>query len=111
MAATADSNSTNVLTALGTLIGYLGSEVATQDLFERQLWPQRFYNGVSLRNLWKLALIMPMGGPLHAAALQTLDTFFKNGLFKGDRLGKMLGSAFFRDSQAEYTTYKNGVRL
>ena len=63
------SNAANVLGALGTLIGYLGSEVATGVLFERLLWPQRFYNGISTSNAWKLALFMPMGGPMHKAAL------------------------------------------
>src|SRR5258708_39160987 len=87
-----NSNSANVLSALGSLIGYLGTEVAPGDLFERQLWPQRFYNGFTIYNAWKLALLMPMGGPLHKAALQTLDKFFKNGLFKGGSLGRMLGT-------------------
>jgi len=104
-----NSNSANVLSALGTLIGYLGTEVATGDLFERQLWPQRFYNGFTIYNAWKLALLMPMGGPLHKAALQTLDKFFKNGLFKGGSLGRMLGTAFFFDSKIRYTVYEEGI--
>jgi hypothetical protein len=103
------SNTANVLSALGTLIGYIGTEVATGDLFERLLWPQRFYNGFTIHNAWKLALLMPMGGPLHKAALQTLDKFFKNGLFKGDSLGRMLGTAFFHDSKIKYTVHEESV--
>lgn len=104
-----NSNTANVLSALGTLIGYVGTEVATSDLFERLLWPQRFYNGFRIHNAWKLALLMPMGGPLHKAALQTLDKFFKNGLFKGDNLGRMLGTAFFHDSKITYTVHEEGA--
>ncbi|KAL1639153.1 hypothetical protein SLS58_008240 [Diplodia intermedia] len=96
------------LSALGTLIGYVGAEAATVHLFERLLWPQRFWNRLTFRNAVLTALFMPMGGPLHKAALQTLDEFFAHGLFKGDRQGHMLGTAFFRDSKLGYTVWSGG---
>ncbi|KAL2010322.1 hypothetical protein VTN00DRAFT_6129 [Thermoascus crustaceus] len=107
-----DSNSfplSNVLSALGTLIGYIGTEVATTNCINRLLWPQRSYNNFSLLNAWKLALFMPLGGPLHKAALDTVDRFFENGLFRGDRLGHMLGTAFFPDSGMKYQVYEGGA--
>ena len=30
--------------ALGSIIGYLGAEIAEANIFDRLLWPQRFYN-------------------------------------------------------------------
>ncbi|KIW17987.1 hypothetical protein PV08_02273 [Exophiala spinifera] len=44
---------------------------------------------------------MPMTGPLHGAALETLDTFRSNGLYLGLRRGVMLGSTFLRDTEAK----------
>lgn len=32
---------------------------------------------------------MPLGGPLHTAALKTIDPFFKHGLFYGPHMGHM----------------------
>ncbi|EFQ97284.1 hypothetical protein MGYG_00325 [Nannizzia gypsea CBS 118893] len=72
----------SVLSALGTLIGYIGTEVASDSFFHRVLWPQRAYNNVRPWNMWKLALFLPIGSPLHKAALQTMDTFFENRLFQ-----------------------------
>ncbi|GKZ51435.1 hypothetical protein AbraIFM66951_005782, partial [Aspergillus brasiliensis] len=77
-----DTNATlsTTLSASSTLIGYIGTEVATpSNTFHRLLWPQRHYNNFSLRNSWKPALLMPLGGPLHTAALKTIDQFFENG--------------------------------
>ena len=99
-------SSTAILGALGTLIGYVGTEITVNDLFERLLWPQRYYNGPSAHAVWKIALLIPMGGPLHKAALRTLDSFHKNGLFKGNRRGHMLGSAFFSDTGRSYHLHK-----
>ena len=82
--------------ALGAIIGYLGAEVAEGDIFERLLWPQRFYNHLELDAVIKLAFLMPMGGPVHRAALITLDNFRKNGLYRGHCQGQMLGTAFFQ---------------
>lgn len=98
---------TAVNNALGTLLGYLGSEVATPDVFERLLWPARFYSGFGfdIFNMSKMAFFMPMGGPLHRAALKTLDTIISNGLFKGRNQGHMLGSPFYHDTRANYTVY------
>ena len=87
-----------VLGALGTLIGYIRSEISVDNLFERLLWPQKYYNSPPARSIWKIAFLMPMGGPLHKASLRTLDTLDKNGLLKGNRCGHMLGTAFFGDT-------------
>lgn len=99
------SETASVTSALGTLIGYLGAEAATVDFFERLLWPQRFYTGVTLKNSLCIGLGIPMGGPLHQAALHTLDKCYRNGLFKGQRLGNMLGTAFFHDMGLKYTVH------
>lgn len=98
-----------VLGALGTLIGYIGTEISADDLFERLLWPQKFYNRPSVQASWKLALLMPMGGPLHKASLRTLDGFYKMGLFKDARCGHMLGTAFFGDTGRSYRVHERGA--
>lgn len=54
---------TAVVSALGAVVGYLGPEVAEESLFERILWPQRFFNYVDLPTLLKTSILMPMGGP------------------------------------------------
>jgi hypothetical protein len=96
---------TSVNNALGTLLGYLGSEVATPDVFERLLWPARFYSGFDIFKVPNMAFFMPMGGPLHKAALMTLDKIISNGLLKGRNQGHMLGSPFYHDTRANYTVY------
>jgi hypothetical protein len=96
---------TSVNNALGTLLGYLGSEVATPDVFERLLWPGRFYSGFDIFKVPNMALFMPLGGPLHKAALMTLDKIISNGLFKGWNQGHMLGSPFYHDTHTNYTVY------
>jgi len=103
-----NSEQAAVLSALGTLIGYIGAEAATSQVFERLLWPQRFWNGFSTTKALKIALFMPMGGPLHRAALHTLDKFFERGLFKGDSLGHMLGTAFYTDTTWPYKVWNAG---
>ena len=96
------SETSSLLSALGTLIGYIGSEAATEDVFERLLWPQRFFNAITWRDALQIGLLNPMGGPIHKAALVTLDKFHRNGLFKGRNLGNMLGTAFFHDMGLKY---------
>ena len=93
-----ESQTTSVIGALGTLIGYIGSEAATDDVFERVLWPQRFFNAFSWQDILDIGLLNPMGGPMHKAALTALDKFYQSGLFRGRDLGNMLGTAFFRDA-------------
>ncbi|EXF78290.1 hypothetical protein CFIO01_00285 [Colletotrichum fioriniae PJ7] len=92
--------------ALGAVLGYLGAEVAGISLFERLLWPERFYNAVDAVALIRLALFMPMGGPLHRAALETLDKFRDHGLYKGRRRGDMLGTTFFSDKASVHYLHK-----
>lgn len=97
-----ESESTSVISALGTLIGYIGSEAATDDLFERLLWPQRCFNAFSWPDIFRIGLLNPMGGPMHKAALKTLDRLHQNELFEGPSLGNMLGTAFFYDTNLRY---------
>ncbi|MCJ1261786.1 hypothetical protein MMC22_001654 [Lobaria immixta] len=96
------ANTPALVGALGSVIGYLGSEVCEDTVFERLLWPQRFYNDFDFAIFLKMALLMPMGGPLHKAALQTFDTFRRKGLYRGRRKGHMLGSSFFSDQILKY---------
>jgi hypothetical protein len=84
------SEQTSILSALGTLIGYIGAEAATDQVFERLLWPQRFWNGFTIYHALRVALFMPMGGPLHRAALHTLAvegghdwTYARDRVFQG----------------------------
>lgn len=88
--------------ALGTILGYLGAEVAEESVFERLLWPQRYYNDLNLIILLRLVFLMPSGGPLHRAALETLTNFQKNGLYLGKTRGNMLGTAFYSRLDVSY---------
>ena len=97
------SDQSSVLSStLGTILGYLGGEVAEEVLFERLLWPERFYNDFSTSILVKHGLLFPMGGPLHAAALETLDILRKQGMYYGSRRGDFLGTAFYNDLKLGY---------
>ena len=100
------SETTSVISALGTVIGYIGSEAATEDVFERLLWPQRFFNAFSWQDLIQIGLLNPMGGPMHKAALNTLDKFHQSGLFKGRNQGNMLGTVFFHDTELKYKMHR-----
>ncbi|KAB8276176.1 hypothetical protein BDV30DRAFT_236010 [Aspergillus minisclerotigenes] len=91
-----------IIGALGSVIGYLGAEASAESFFERLLWPQRFYNDADLFVLIRLALCLPMSGPLHGAALESLDTFRNNGLYFGMRRGDMLGTTFYHDTGTKY---------
>lgn len=93
---------TAVAGALGSVIGYVGAEVAEVSIFERLLWPQRFYNDLSPSSFLANVFLMPMGGPLHRAALETLDRFRENGLYRGTTRGHMLGTAFFEAMEVPY---------
>lgn len=99
------TNQSSTLTgALGAVLGYVGSEVAEVILFERLFWPERFYNDLSLKVALQQAFLMTMGGPLHAAALKSLDTFRRHGLYMGTGRGNMLGTAFYADRSITYST-------
>ena len=97
----------SITNALGTVLGYIGAEAATTSTFTRLLWPQRTYCRCSIRQIPKLALLLPTGGPVYKAALQALDSASKNGLFKGKHQGRMLGSPFFPDSGCTYTLHSS----
>jgi len=99
------SQSSPLVSALGTLIGYISAEAAVEDVFDRLLWPQRFFNAVTWRDFFQVGLLAPMGGPIHKAALTTLDKFHRNGIFKGCNLGNMLGTAFYQDINLRCKVY------
>ncbi|KAL6823496.1 hypothetical protein V8C40DRAFT_248214 [Trichoderma camerunense] len=106
------NSDTGVFGAVGAVLGYVGAEAATLQIFERLLWPQRAYANATLKSMPMLALLMPMGGPLHSAALKALDVMFTHGLFKGARVGHMLGTAFFPDPNWTYTSWaSNGQKI
>ena len=90
-----DSKVTSITTALGSVIGYLGGEVSQRWSFERLLWPQRYYQHIDVLDSVKMGLLLPMGGPVHRAALETLDGFLRKGLYKGRLRGDMLGTVFY----------------
>lgn len=97
------------LAALGALLGYVGAEAATTAPFEQLLWPQRHLSNFSWRSAPAVALLMPMGGPFHKAALETFDTLHRHGLlFAGPRRGHMLGTAFFTDIGWTYNVHEPG---
>lgn len=95
----------DIFAAFGAVLGYIGAEAATISSFERLLWPQRFLSNMSPTAAVKIALLMPMGGPLHKPGLKTLDKLLTHGLFKGSHQGDMLGTAFFRQLSWSYTMY------
>ncbi|EFR01073.1 hypothetical protein MGYG_04076 [Nannizzia gypsea CBS 118893] len=97
-----------VLAALGALLGYVGAEAATTAPFEHLLWPQRQLSNFSWRSAATAALLMPMGGPLHKAALETFDALHRHGLFRGSHRGHMLSTAFFREIGWTYTMHDLG---
>ncbi len=96
------SESSALTGALGAVLGYVGSEVAQVVAFERLLWPQRYYNDLTFAGALQQGLFMTMGGPLHGAALRTLDVFRSHGLYLGAGRGKLLGTAFYPDSELKY---------
>jgi hypothetical protein len=91
-----------IIGAIGSVIGYLGGEVAEKDIFDRLLWPERFYNTTSLWILLKIALFVPMSGPVHSAALSALDSFRECKLYSGKRRGHMLRTPFYTNLNAKY---------
>ncbi|KAM0231488.1 hypothetical protein ACHAP5_011046 [Fusarium lateritium] len=103
-------NENGAVAALGALLGYIGAEAATTAPFEHLLWPQRHLAHLSWRSAVMAALLMPMGGPLHKAALETFDTLHRHGLFRGAYKGHMLGTAFFKDIGLLYTMHDMGVK-
>lgn len=98
------SVSSAVSGALGSVMGYVGAEVARPKCFERLLWPGRFYNTIDAKTVILMAFLLPLGGPLHRAALEVLEQFKRNGLLRGMHRGDMLGTAFLVDTKARYVT-------
>ncbi|KAK2591454.1 hypothetical protein QQS21_010863 [Conoideocrella luteorostrata] len=96
------------LVALGALLGYVGAEVAPTSPFEHLLWPNRHLSHLSLSSALAIAILMPMGGPIHKAALEIFDKLYAHGLFLGRQRGHMLGTAFFNDIGWTYTLHGPG---
>lgn len=92
-------------TALGSIVGYVGTEVARSSIFDRVLWPFRFWNMVDFKSLAATALYHPAGGPIHKAAVEAMDTIVRDGLLRGYCRGDMLGTVFFHDSGESYRTH------
>ena len=93
--------------AVGIVVGYFGIEIASDALFERLLWPTRFYNTARLPTLLQMAFITPMGGPLLRPAIRVLDGLVQSGLFWGTRQGDMGGTAFFRNLQSRCIVHQS----
>lgn len=99
----------NIFGAFGTVLGYIGAEAATGRVFESLLWPQRSFSNFRLsQTLWR-ALLAPMGGPMHKAALKVFDVMYRHDLFNGPNHGHMLGTAFFPELQWKYTMHSQGL--
>ncbi|KAL6901482.1 hypothetical protein GGI43DRAFT_433628 [Trichoderma evansii] len=92
-----DSSNNNVLGGFNAVLGYLGGQAATNTIFERLLWPQRYLSNPHPESLIKLAALYSMGGPLSATALAVIGSAYKNGILEGRHQGHMLGSAFYPD--------------
>jgi hypothetical protein len=99
----------NLFGAFGAVVGYLGAESATALAFERLLWPQRFYSNFQLSSVPGIALLTPMGGPMHKAGLTVMDRLFQHGLLRGPYQGHMLGTTFFPQRDGTYTMHGDGV--
>ncbi|KAK7724807.1 hypothetical protein SLS63_008501 [Diaporthe eres] len=99
------ANINNIFGAFGSLLGYIGAEAITKSCFERLLWPQRSWSNFGLAQLPWVALLTPMGGPMHKAALDVFDIVYRHGLFKGAQQGHMLGTTFFPDLRWTSTMY------
>ncbi|CAG8881882.1 unnamed protein product [Penicillium nalgiovense] len=97
------SDQGGVFGAFGAVLGYIGAEAATDIWFSSLLWPQRSFSHLTLRSIPTLALLMPMGGPLHKAALSTFDIANARGLLNGAHEGHMLGTEFFKQTDWTYT--------
>ncbi|KAJ5385313.1 hypothetical protein N7517_003224 [Penicillium concentricum] len=99
----------NLFGAFGALLGYIGAEATTVLSFERLLWPQRFLSGLTIRSAPQLALLHPMGGPLHTVALKTMDTMFQHGLLEGSYQGHMLGTSFMPELGWSYVVHNDAA--
>lgn len=104
------NNQTPAIGAIGAVLGYIGAEGASPAIFERLLWPQRSYAGFTYqpKEVLKLALLGPSGGPTYKAALQVLDNAYLFGLLRGTGLGHMLGTAFYPQSMSTYRMCGSG---
>lgn len=71
-------------------------------MFDRLLWPQRYFHHPAASDAVKLAFFLSVAGPLHGAALAALDRFLNHGLYLGRQLGDMLGTALFDEKDVRY---------
>ena len=97
--------------ALTAVVGYIGAEVAEECLLERLLWPQRFNNDLNFWVSLQQSFLGTLGGPLHKAALRTLENLRAKGLFAGPCRGHMLGTAFFSELKIMHFQRCNQERM
>jgi len=103
--ASADASSLSVAAfiALGTIVGYLGTEVASASIFHRILWPSRFSSDTAtLKSFTGIIFLIPIGGPIHKAAVEVWNLFSLAGLWKRYCRGDMLGTALYDDTEHCY---------
>ena len=91
-----------VFGAVGTIIGYFGIEIGSDSLFERLLWPTRFYNTLNPSALFQLTMLTPMGGPLLRPAVRVIDKFIAARMHWEKRQGDPLGTAFYSNLRRRY---------
>ena len=96
-----------IINALETVLGYIGVEAATTDIFARLLWPQRSFAFFGIDQILKVALLLPSGGPLYKASLEVLNVAARHGLFDGREEGHMLGTSFFPAGNERYTLHSD----
>lgn len=97
--------------ALTAMVGYIGAEVAEECLLERLLWPQRFNNDLDFWVSLQQSFLGTHGGPLHKAALKTLENLRAKGLYAGPCRGYMLGTVFFSELKIVHFQRCNQERM
>lgn len=97
---------TAVFGAIGTIIGYFGIEIGSDSLFERLLWPTRFYNTIKPMALLETTLLTLMGGPLLRPAIRVMDQFIGARMYLGKLQGDPLDTAFFPNLRQKYIIHK-----
>lgn len=91
-----------------TILGYLEIEIGSYSLFERLLWPTRFYNTLNPSTLFQITMLTPMGGPLLRPAICVIDGFIAARMHRGKQQGDPLDTAFFSDLGCRYRKHLPG---
>ena len=96
-----------LFTTLGFVIGNVGSSLASDAMFVRLLWPERYFHKRSFLRLAVMGLTTSATGPLQNTAHRIEKQFNRNRLFVGAEEGDMLGTAFFEDTKTTYKAFTN----